>query len=105
MVDRWVYAHRDLGEPSHVDGSPLTRPVVPIEPAAGMAAVLGVLDSGSPISVANAEVFALLGVNIDKDDPVHEVPLSVGRGFEPTPIFQVELRLCGPERVSVRPGR
>lgn len=67
-----------------------------IEPAEGMAAVLGVLDSGSPISVANADLFALLGVDIDAEDPVYEVPLSVGRGFESTPVFRVELRLCAP---------
>lgn len=95
-MQRWVYAHQNLGEPVHFDGSLVVRPVVPIEASAGIAAVFGVLDSGSPISVANAELFELLGVDIDVDDAVYEVPLSVGRGFESTPVFRVELRLCAP---------
>lgn len=89
MPGRWVYAHQDLGELVHVDGSAMVRPVVSLDVVAGMAAVLGVLDSGSPISVANADLFALLGVDIDVDEPV-------GRGFEKTPVFRVELRLCTP---------
>jgi len=47
MGDTWVYRHQDLGEPVHVDGSPILRPVVPLIMADVLPAVLGVLDSGS----------------------------------------------------------
>ena len=81
MGDTWVYHHQDLGEPVHVDGSPILRPVVPLIVGAELPAVLGVLDSGSPISVASADLFAFLGVDIEADDPLYEIPLSVGGGF------------------------
>ena len=96
MGDTWVYQHQDLGEPVHVDGSPILRPVVPLIVGADLPAVLGVLDSGSPISVASADLFAFLGVDIEADDPLYEIPLSVGGGFERTPVFRVRLRLSSP---------
>jgi len=65
-----------------------------------MPAVLGVLDSGSPISVANGDLFAFLGIDIDVDEPAYEVPLSVGEGFERTPVFRVELRLRSPRDIG-----
>jgi hypothetical protein len=92
----WVYPHQDLGEPLHVDGSPVIRPVVPLVVAPGLPAVLGVLDSGSPVSVANADLFGWLGIDIEHGDPLYEMPLSVGGGFESTPVFEVELRLRPP---------
>ena len=58
--------------------------------------MLGVLDSGSPVSVANADLFRWLGIDVDRSEPVHEMPLSVGGGFESTPVFEVELRLQAP---------
>jgi hypothetical protein len=42
--------------------------------------MLGVLDSGSPVSVANADLFRWLGIDIDQAEPVYEMPLSVGGG-------------------------
>ncbi len=57
MVDKWVCHRLDLGESVNVDGSPIVGPVVPLIVAAELAAVLGVLDSGSPISVASADLF------------------------------------------------
>jgi hypothetical protein len=44
----WVYAHQDLGEPVHADGSAILRPVVPLVVTPELPAVLGVVDSGSP---------------------------------------------------------
>lgn len=64
--------------------------------APGLPAVLGVLVSGSPVSVANADLFGWLGIDIEHADPVYEMPLSVGGGFESTPVFEVELRLRPP---------
>ena len=69
MGDTWVYRHQDLGEPVHVDGSSILRPVVPLIVADVLPAVLGVLDSGSPISVASEDLFAFLGVDIVADEP------------------------------------
>ena len=37
-------------------------------------AALGVLDSGSPISVASADLLAFLGVDVEADDPLYEIP-------------------------------
>lgn len=96
MGDTWVYHHQDLGESVHVDGAPLLRPVVPLIVAVGLPAVLGVLDSDSPISVGSSDLFAFLGVDIETDDPLYEVPLSVGGRFERTPILRVRLRLGSP---------
>lgn len=96
MPASWVYPHQDLGEPLHVDGSAVVRPVVPIIVAADLPAVLGVLDSGSPVSVANADLFRWLGIDIDENEPDFEIPLSLGGGFESMPVFSVELRLRSP---------
>ena len=77
MESSWVYPHQDLGEPLHVDGTPVLRPVVLLIVTAELPAMLGVLDSGSPVSVANADLFRWLGVDIDRFEPVYEMPLSV----------------------------
>ena len=96
MSGTWAYPHQDLGEAVHVDGSAVLRPVVPLIITDAMPAVLGVLDSGSPISVANADLFASLGIDVDIDQPAYEIPLSVGGGFERTPVFLVDLELRPP---------
>ncbi len=96
MESSWVYPHQDLGEPLHVDGSPVIRPVVPLIVAPALPAVLGVLDSGSPVSVANADLFRWLGIDIDQAVPLYEMQLNVGGGFASTPVFEVELRLRAP---------
>ena len=59
--------------------------------------MLCVLDSGSPISVASADLFTFLGVDIGADDPLFEIPPSVGGGFERTPVSRVCLRLSSPD--------
>lgn len=96
MESNWVFPHQDLGEPLHVSGTPVLRPVVPLIVAPELPAMLGVLDSGSPVSVANADLFRWLGIDVDRSEPVYELPLSVGGGFESTPVFEVELRLRAP---------
>jgi hypothetical protein len=48
------------------------------------------------VSVANADLFGWLGIDIEQAEPVYEMPLSVGGGFETTPVFEVELRLRAP---------
>jgi hypothetical protein len=96
MTD-WVYTHRDLDEPPYPDGSPVLRPAVPVVVSPSLPAVLGVLDSGSPASVADATLFDLAGVDIEHDEPLYEIPLTVGGRFRPTPVFEVRLWLQPPE--------
>ena len=96
MTD-WTYAHRDLDEPPYPDGSPVLRPAVPVVVSSSVPAVLGVLDSGSPASAADAALLGLLGVNIQRDEPLYEIPLTVGGRFRPTPVFEVRLCLQPPE--------
>jgi len=64
---------------------------------AELPAVLGVLDSGSPISVASADLFTFLGVDIEADEPLYELPLSVGGRSDRTPVFRVRLQLRSPD--------
>jgi hypothetical protein len=56
MTD-WVYMHRDLDQPPYPDGSPVLRPAVAVVVSSSLPAVLGVLDFGSPASVADATLF------------------------------------------------
>ncbi len=97
MARVWEFAHQDLGEPPFVDGTAILRPVVPLMLAADLPAVFGVLDSGSPVSVASNDVFRWLGVDPDASPPLYELPLNVGGRFDRTPVFRVRLRLRAPE--------
>ena len=76
MESNWVYPHQDLGEPLHVDGTPVLRPVVPIIVTDELPAMLGVLDSGSPVSVANADLFRWLGIDVDTTARGDNLPSS-----------------------------
>lgn len=96
MATIWQYAHQDLGEPPFVDGSAVLRPVVPLLLAEDLPAVFGVLDSGSPVSIASADVFRWLGVDVGIEPPLFELPLSVGGGFDRIPVYRVALRLRAP---------
>ena len=48
------------------------------------------------MSVASADLFRWLDIDVDRSDPAYEMPLSVGGGFEAMPVFEVELRLRAP---------
>ena len=96
MSTSWSYPHQDLGEPLHFDGSPVLRPVVPVLIAETLPAVIGVLDSGSPISVANWDLLGPLGVDPARTAPLYEVPLSIAGGAERTAVYEVELSLRPP---------
>ena len=93
---RWSYDHRDLGEPPLPDGTPIRRPVVPLAVAPFTEDLLAVVDSGSPISVADAQLFKWLGVDITTVRPLYEVPLGLGAGFGKVPMFEVVLALRPP---------
>jgi len=92
----WSYDHQDLGEPHLLDGSPVLRPVVPLIVSDDLTTVLGVLDSGSPVSVADAAVFRWLGIDVDATEPMYEIPLGIGGGFDRIPVFRVVLQLRSP---------
>ena len=101
-----MYEHQDLGEAPHPDGSRILRPAVRIGWGQNRTPVLGVLDSGSPVSVANADLFEMLGVDLGVDAPLYEVPLSVGGGFEQTPVYDVALTLLpSTDDPTVKPVR
>lgn len=93
----WTYSHQDLGESRKINGAAVLRPTVPLIVAPHPPAVLGVVDSGSPISVCNAELFKWLGIDVETAEPTYVVPLSVGGAFERIPVFRVTLQLRSPE--------
>ena len=66
----WRYEHVDLDEPRLPDGSLVRRPVVPVGAAGSLRDYMGVIDSGSPLSVADRRLFPSLGIDIDSDDPL-----------------------------------
>lgn len=59
----------------------------------GSAQLLGVIDSGSPISAADARLFGQFGVDIESDPPLYEVGLTVAGQFARAPVFAVTLWL------------
>lgn len=92
----WVYPHRDLDEPVFADGSPILRPVVPLILSPDRPDAVAVLDSGSPLSVADADLFAWLGVDVEVDEPLYELPNAIGGRFVNTRVFEVEMALRPP---------
>ncbi len=92
----WRYDHLDLDEARLPDGSPVRRPVVTIAVPGSAVNHVAVVDSGSPVSVADAHFFALLGLDIESDQPVFEVSVGVGGAYSKVPVFEVELELRAP---------
>lgn len=93
----WVFPHVDLQEPPHPDGTRIVRPAVPLMRSPGTARFVGVIDSGSPISVADARLFGQFGVDVDHDPPLYEVGLTVAGQFARAPAFAVTLWLHAPD--------
>jgi hypothetical protein len=100
-LSQWIYEHHDLGEPALPDGSPVRRPLVPLHVPGQRRNFLGVIDSGSPISVADASIFELLGIDLGHDEPLYSVPLGLGGGFGSTAVYEVELELRPPKDVLI----
>lgn len=92
----WRYAHQHLGEPPLPDGQPILRPIVTVAVSNHPQVLLAVVDSGSPISVADATLFSRFGIDLAVDEPLFEVPLRLGGGFGRIPIYEVELLLVAP---------
>jgi hypothetical protein len=102
---RWWYEHRDLGEAILPDGAAVKRPVVTVGVPGYVSEYLAVVDSGSPISVAHAGLFRLLGIDPTIDPPLYVVPLGIGGGSGAVPVFDVELELRPPAGETTLPIR
>jgi hypothetical protein len=57
---------------------------------------VGVVDSGSPITVADPDFVASTGVDLSRTDPVMEVPLGLGAAFGTVPMYLVTMALISP---------
>ena len=69
----WVYPHQNFDEPAFADGSPILRPVVPLILSPDRPAAIDVLGSGSPLSVADADLFSWLDMDVEADTPLYEL--------------------------------
>lgn len=96
----WSYPHRDLGERPIREGSAILRPVVTLKVEVLSEDLLAVVDSGSPISVADAQLFEWLGVDLLTAQPLYEVPLNLGSNFNRIPMYEVELSLRPPDDIE-----
>ena len=84
----WQYGHRYLGEEALPDGQPVLRPMVTVG-APGLAEEYEALvDSGSPISIANSELFGKFGIDLSVDEPLYVVPMGIGGVFARIAVFE-----------------
>jgi hypothetical protein len=82
-----------------MDGSPILRPCVLVAAALSGDAYAGVVDSGSPITVADPAFVAEAGVDLATAEPVMEVPLGMGASFGRVPMFEMRVTLLSPHSV------
>jgi hypothetical protein len=75
------------------------RPCVLIAPQNSDNPYLGVVDSGSPITVAAPYFLRACGVDPDRDEPVMRVPLHMGGRSSSVAIFRVPVALVAPDDV------
>jgi len=92
----WVYPWRALGEAPFPDGTSIVRPAVPFLVAGHEQVHLGVVDSGSPLTVTSRDVAVRAGIDITSTAPLMEVPLGLGARFDRLPVFMFELELQPP---------
>jgi hypothetical protein len=104
-VADWTFAHRDLDEPHLPDGSRIMRPCVEVSNARTDDLYVGVVDSGSPITVADPAFVREAGVDLDTDEPVMEVPLGLGANFGRVRLFEIEVELLAPFGLDEPPVR
>ena len=77
--------------------------MVTVAPVTSAQILLAVVDSGSPISVADARLFQRLGVDTEPDQPLYDVPLTIGGGDGRIPVYAVELMLVPPGSIAGSP--
>lgn len=61
---------------------------------------LGVIDTGSPVSVTSIGVLRRAGVDVDAD-PLMEVPLGLGGRFDRVPVFGLSVGLLSPDLSTI----
>jgi hypothetical protein len=103
VPEKWTFVHVDLGEPKLPDGTAIRRPVVNVATVGSPQQLRAVIDSGSPLSVADALLFPRLGIDLDHDEPLYGVPLTIGRGTGLMAVYEVELSLLPPDGFSAEP--
>lgn len=103
LAGAWSYPHRDLDEPRLLDGLPIARPCVEVSTGTTNHVYLGVVDSGSPICVADPAFVAEAGIDLYRTKPVIEVQLGMGAALSWVPMFEVRLSLLPPEDVDALP--
>jgi len=92
----WVYPLRALGEAPLPDGTSIVRPAVPFLVVGHEQVHLGVVDSGSPLSITSRDVAVRTGIDIASTPPVMELPIGLGARFDRLPVFVFELELQAP---------
>jgi len=78
------------------DGSPILRPCVLIAPRGSDNRYLGVVDSGSPLTVADPVFLRACGVDLDAATPAMRVPLNLSGRWGEVPLFHVPVTLAAP---------
>jgi hypothetical protein len=73
-----------------IDGTPIMRPCVEVTTGSWGVAHVGVVDSGSPITVADPAFVTAAGIDISSQEPVMEIPLGMGAAFGRVPMFGIE---------------
>ena len=97
MPDKaWRYEHLDLNEASLPDGRTIRRPVVTVGGPGIVRDYIAVVDSGSPVSVADSRLFPSLGIDIETDAPLFAVSVGVGGAYTKVPVVVAELELRSP---------
>lgn len=71
-----------------------------MSPTTTDAVYLGVIDSGSPITVADPAFLIEAGIDLQASLPMMEVPLGLGAAFGRVPLYEVELELIPPVGVN-----
>ena len=94
-----MFPLRDLGEPPLADSSPVRRPTVPLL-TLKTERHLGVIDTGSPVSVTSIGLLRRAGVDVD-GEPTMVVPLGLGGRFDRVPVFGLTLGLLSPDGSAI----
>jgi hypothetical protein len=81
----------------------IRRPVVTVVAPGSPQKLQAVVDSGSPLSVADALLFPRLDVDLERAEPRFVVPLTIGRTTSPMPVYEVEFSLLPPAASSAAP--
>jgi hypothetical protein len=78
------------------DGLPIRRPCVLASPAGLGIAHVAVVDSGSPITVADPAFLTAAGIDPVADEPAMTVPLTMGGSFSLLPMYDIDVELMPP---------